>query len=67
MAEENIGILTCPKCKHTQEMEIPNDKCILFFRCDNCGNLIKASKDSCVFCEYGDKDCPIGHPEKQQA
>ncbi len=60
-SEKNIGILTCPLCKHKQQMEIPTESCIPFYKCEGCGKTIKAEKGCCVFCDYGDKSCPVGH------
>jgi len=57
MAE--IATLTCPKCGHKQEMEIPDNKCQAFYVCDNCKKMIKPIETCCVFCEYGDKKCPV--------
>ncbi len=52
--------LTCPKCGHKQSIEIPTDKCIPFYFCDGCGEMIQAKKDSCcVVCDYSDAKCPV--------
>lgn len=56
------AILTCPKCGHKQESEIPDSKCLPFYKCDKCGEVISVPKDSkecCVICEYSDTKCPI--------
>ena len=59
-AQKIISILTCPKCGHKQEGEIPLDACIPFYECKSCGQVISAEKSCCVFCDYGDKPCPVG-------
>ncbi len=62
---KNIGVLTCPKCGHKQEMEIPTKSCIPFYECGRCSKMIKAKEGSCcVFCDYGDRPCPVGHKQK---
>lgn len=60
--ENKLGKVTCPKCKNSQKIEIPNDKCIMFYKCEKCGEMIKPKGDDCcVFCSYGDKKCPAKH------
>ncbi len=59
MAEKLIGTLTCPECGHKQEMEIPQTTCQAFYDCEGCKKQIKPTKSCCVFCDYGDKKCPI--------
>ena len=51
------GTLTCPKCGHSQKMEIPADRCVHFYTCEGCKALIEC-KGCCVFCDYGDRPCP---------
>ncbi|MBI5398567.1 hypothetical protein HZB03_03830 [Candidatus Woesearchaeota archaeon] len=55
-----LGQLTCPHCHYKQSMPIPNDRCISFYRCGGCKKMISAKKSCCVFCDYGDKKCPVG-------
>lgn len=62
----NKAILTCPKCEHTQETDIPQTGCLAFYKCEKCGEIIsvpKESKNCCVICEYSDKTCPVGHKQ----
>ncbi len=54
----NFGNVTCPNCSKKQRMEIPTDKCIPFYKCTGCNQMIKA-KSCCVFCDYGDTLCPV--------
>lgn len=56
-----IGTLTCPHCGSKQQAEIPTGKCIPFYRCDACGKIVQATKSCCVFCDYGDRKCSVGH------
>lgn len=54
--------LTCPKCGHKQEGEIPTNTCIAFYSCEGCKEMIApAGEDCCVFCSYADKPCPTSH------
>lgn len=54
-----IGTLTCPHCGGKQQAEIPEGKCVPFYTCNACGKLVQAKKVCCVFCDYGDRKCPI--------
>ena len=56
---KDIGKLTCPECRHVQKMEIPQSSCQAFYKCLGCKKMIKAEKSCCVFCDFGDKACPI--------
>lgn len=58
--EKVEATLTCPFCSSKQTAELPSDACVPFYKCKNCGEIIK-TKDSecCVFCSYGDKNCPL--------
>lgn len=58
--KDHAGTLTCPECGHKQKMEIPSKSCIPFYICESCGKTIQA-KSCCVFCDYADKACPVGH------
>ena len=60
-----IGNVTCPKCGHKQPIEIPTNKCQAFYKCEKCGKLIKAEKSCCVFCDYGDRKCPVAEQHKE--
>lgn len=52
--------LTCPHCKAEQTAEIPNTACVPFYKCKSCGEMIKSKEgECCVFCSWGDKDCPL--------
>lgn len=66
MEKTNKGMITCPKCGHKQEMDIPDNRCIAFYKCEGCGQLIKAEESCCVFCDYGDKPCPTGHKKEEE-
>lgn len=52
--------LTCPHCGAKQQAEIPEGKCVPFYVCNACGKTVQAKKACCVFCDYGDRKCPVG-------
>jgi hypothetical protein len=54
-----IGNITCPECEHKQPMNIPDKSCQAFYKCESCEKIISAKKSCCVFCDYGDRKCPI--------
>ena len=58
MKRPMTGTLTCPRCGHRQEMEIPQTSCIPFYLCQGCGETIQA-RSCCVFCDYADRPCPV--------
>ena len=52
--------LTCPVCGSKETAAIPTDACVPFYKCESCGELIKAKEgECCVFCSYGDQNCPL--------
>ena len=59
------AILTCPKCQYKQTVEMPTDACQHFYKCQNCGEMLKPKEgDCCVFCSYADSKCPPKQLEK---
>jgi hypothetical protein len=57
--EKLMGNITCPECKHIQQMIIPKKSCQAFYKCKGCEKTISAKKSCCVFCDYGDRACPV--------
>lgn len=56
---------TCPKCGHSEEVEMPTDACQFFYKCTECNETITPKKgDCCVFCSYADTKCP---PTQEEA
>lgn len=56
--------LTCPYCGHKEEVEIPQNGCLAFHKCEKCEKLIsvpEVSDNCCVICEFSDKTCPVGN------
>ena len=50
---------TCPECRHAKTEAMPTDACIYSYQCEVCGTLLKPKPgDCCVFCSYGNVQCP---------
>lgn len=59
MKIELISTITCPKCGHKKEEEMPTDACQFFYECEHCKTILKPQKgDCCVYCSYGSIPCP---------
>lgn len=53
------SIITCPECGHQEKETMPEDACQFFYKCKNCGTILRPKKgDCCVFCSYGSVPCP---------
>jgi hypothetical protein len=51
--------ITCPACQHRATERMPTNACQFFYECAGCGTLLRPKRgDCCVFCSYGDIDCP---------
>jgi len=51
--------ITCPRCGHAQQAEMPTDACQYFYRCPACAATVQPKPgDCCVFCSYGSVRCP---------
>jgi hypothetical protein len=59
-----VGNVACPECKHVQPMQIPSGSCQAFYKCEGCKKMISAKKTCCVFCDYGDRLCPVAEHSK---
>lgn len=52
--------LKCPECGFTEELEIPKNKCLAFYKCKKCSHLMRAGEGACcVICAYSDKKCEV--------
>ena len=55
-----VSRLTCPHCGSTEELEMPPDACQFFHQCGSCKTVLRPrTGDCCVFCSYGDLECPF--------
>lgn len=51
--------ITCPNCGSVTSATMPGDACVFFFECPSCRTLLRPLPgDCCVFCSYGDHECP---------
>ncbi|MBL8008000.1 MAG: hypothetical protein JNJ56_10735 [Ignavibacteria bacterium] len=54
-----ISEITCPECGYKKSGLMPEDACVYFYKCGNCGKLLKPKEgDCCVYCSYGSVKCP---------
>ena len=61
MTDEIIleSTITCPECGHQKEESMPTDACQFFYECTSCHTVLRPKdEDCCVFCSYGDVNCP---------
>lgn len=51
--------LFCPYCEKETTESMPENSCLYFWECPHCERVLKPKEgDCCVFCSYGDTDCP---------
>lgn len=56
--------ITCPECGHRTTETMPIDSCQYFYECPQCETFLKPKRgDCCVFCSYGDVQCPAQQTE----
>ena len=53
------SVITCPHCSATHTETMPINACQHFWKCSNCGEILKPKEgDCCIFCSYGTVSCP---------
>lgn len=51
--------ITCPYCQYQKTEIMPQDSCQFMYQCENCQQVFRPKAgDCCVFCSYGDVQCP---------
>ncbi len=61
------SVIKCPECGHEKEETMPTDACQHFYKCENCGALLRPKEgDCCVYCSYGSVPCPPIQKERGQ-
>ncbi|MBS3052636.1 MAG: hypothetical protein J4428_04690 [Candidatus Aenigmarchaeota archaeon] len=60
----NYANVKCPSCKTVIKMVVPTNKCIPFFECDSCREIVTSKKKCCVICEFSDTKCLVSHEIK---
>jgi rubredoxin len=59
MAIVRESAITCPYCHHQKTEIMPQDSCQFMYQCENCQQVFRPKAgDCCVFCSYGDIQCP---------
>lgn len=59
--------ITCPNCGFTETEVLPTDQCLLIYECKYCNKTLKPQGDDCcVFCSYGNHECPSIQKEKNK-
>ena len=57
--------LACPVCGSVKDEEMPTDACQFFYDCTTCSSTLRPKQgDCCVFCSYGDTQCPSKQREE---
>lgn len=50
--------IRCPSCGFLESVDIPQDRCLAFWKCPQCGKIASAPRGSCcVICGYSDRVC----------
>ena len=53
------SVITCPHCGYQKEETMPVDVCLVFYPCEQCGEVLRPLPgDCCVFCSFGSVPCP---------
>ena len=56
---ETTAMLTCPVCGGRATEVMPQDACLFFYTSPHCATQLRPRPgDCCVFCSYGDIQCP---------
>ncbi len=59
------SLLTCQHCGFAKLETMPTSACQFFYECTDCKKLLRPKTgDCCVFCSYGNVQCP---PMQMQA
>lgn len=66
MAVNHFSTITCPHCGSQHPEWMPENACVHFYECDDCGRVVKPrGGDCCVFCSYGSVPCPSRQMEDE--
>ena len=58
--------ITCPVCGHEEAETMPEDACVIFYECKQCGTMLRPlAGEDCVFCSYGTERCPDKQREER--
>lgn len=57
--------ITCPACGHTAVNTMPRDRCVFFWECPACRDVVRPKPgDCCVYCSYAEDRCPPAREEE---
>lgn len=63
-----LAHLTCPACGTRVPEPMPTESCLYFYECRSCRCILRPNAgDCCVFCSYGDRQCPSRQAECHRA
>jgi hypothetical protein len=58
--------ITCPECGRRSTETMRTDACQYLYACNQCSLQMKPKKgDCCVYCSYGDVQCPPIQDERE--
>jgi len=58
--------IMCPVCGHAETETMPEDSCVIFYECRQCGTMLRPLQgEDCVFCSFGTERCPDKQREVQ--
>lgn len=56
---EPFSTVTCPECGYRSKEAMPTDACQFYYECQGCLTMLRPKAgDCCVYCSYGDVQCP---------
>lgn len=56
---KSIAIIKCPECGTEAREAMPDNQCVVVYKCHKCKAVLRPKKgDCCVFCSYSDVKCP---------
>ncbi len=59
--------IKCPHCGEEEMVQMPTNKCIRRFVCNNCNLILEPTdEDCCVFCSYAETKCPSKQKEENE-
>ncbi|MFT4601453.1 MAG: hypothetical protein ACI857_001633 [Arenicella sp.] len=59
ISEVKLSNVKCPSCGFEKIEELPEDYCLIKYKCTSCGEIMHPEgNDCCVFCTHGTEKCP---------
>lgn len=61
-----VSTITCSQCGHSEAEIMPTNACQFFYDCKGCKAVLRPKDgDCCVFCSFGDVQCPSRHAQTE--